>query len=298
MNLSNLKPAKGSVKTNQRLGRGQGSTKGGTAGRGHKGQKSRSGYSQKFGFEGGQQPIQTRVPKFGFKNINRIEYKGINLDTIQTLAESKKLKKIDKEVLREHGLVSKHDLIKILGRGELKLKLEITANAFSKTAKEAIEAAGGKADELPGRRGKKENKPKKKKGKPPKAAVKEEVVKEDVVEKKVEGKADAKAEDTSEEVEGSVKDDVSSDAPSDAPAKEEASLEAEVKDEVKEEKNSTESTDESPKVEAVDESDMNEEAATEEGSKDEKEKTPVDKNDADKAEGESEQKEEVAEEKA
>jgi large subunit ribosomal protein L15 len=162
MDLSNLKPAKGSIKKNQRLGRGQGSTKGGTAGRGHKGQQSRSGYSRKFGFEGGQQPLQTRVPKFGFKNINRIAYKGINLDTLQALAENKKVKKVDKEVLHENGLVSKNDLVKILGRGELKAKLEITANAFSETAKKAIESAGGTAIELPGRRGKKVNKPRKK----------------------------------------------------------------------------------------------------------------------------------------
>ena len=162
MDLSNLKPAKGSIKKNRRLGRGQGSTKGGTAGRGHKGQQSRSGYSRKFGFEGGQQPLQTRVPKFGFKNINRIAYKGINLDTLQALAENKKVKKVDKEVLHENGLVSKNDLVKILGRGELKAKLEITANAFSETAKKAIESAGGTAIELPGRRGKKVNKPRKK----------------------------------------------------------------------------------------------------------------------------------------
>jgi len=161
MDLSNLKPAKGSIKKNQRLGRGQGSTKGGTAGRGHKGQKSRSGYSQKSGFEGGQQPLQTRVPKFGFKNINRIAYKGINLDTLQALADNKKVKKVDKEVLRDNGLVAKSDLVKILGRGELKAKLEVTANAFSDTAKKAIESAGGTAIELPGRRGKKVNKPRK-----------------------------------------------------------------------------------------------------------------------------------------
>ena len=161
MDLSNLKPAKGSIKKNLRLGRGQGSTKGGTAGRGHNGQKSRSGYSRKSGFEGGQQPLQTRVPKFGFKNINRIAYKGINLDTLQALSDNKKVKKIDKEVLRENGLVAKNDLIKILGRGELKDKLEVTANAFSDTAKKAIESAGGTAIELPGRRGKKVNKPRK-----------------------------------------------------------------------------------------------------------------------------------------
>lgn len=151
MDLSNLKPAKGSIKSGQRLGRGQGSTKGGTAGRGHKGQKSRSGYSRKFGFEGGQQPLQTRVPKFGFKNINRIEYKGVNLDTLQILADNKKTNQIDPALLAENSLVSKNDLVKILGRGEIKSKIEVTAHDFSKTAREAIEKAGGKAIELPGK---------------------------------------------------------------------------------------------------------------------------------------------------
>jgi len=143
MDLSNLKPAKGSVKKNKRLGRGEGSTRGGTATRGHKGQKSRSGYSKKVGFEGGQQPLQRRVPKFGFKNINRVEYKGINLDTIQAIAESKKLSKVDKAVLVNNGLAAKKDLIKILGRGELKTKMEITADAFSASAKAAVEKQGG-----------------------------------------------------------------------------------------------------------------------------------------------------------
>ena len=151
MDLSNLKPAKGSIKSGQRLGRGQGSTKGGTAGRGHKGQKSRSGYSKKFGFEGGQQPLQTRVPKFGFKNINRIEYKGVNLDTLQILADNKKTNKIDPTLLAENSLVSKKDLVKILGRGEIKSKIEVTAHDFSKAAREAIEKAGGKAIVLPGK---------------------------------------------------------------------------------------------------------------------------------------------------
>jgi len=151
MDLSNLKPAKGSIKAGQRLGRGQGSTKGGTAGRGHKGQKSRSGYSKKFGFEGGQQPLQTRVPKFGFRNINRIEYKGINLDTLQALADNKKVTKIDPVVLAENSLVNKKDLVKILGRGEIKTKLEIIAHGFSQSAKNAIEKAGGKVVELPGK---------------------------------------------------------------------------------------------------------------------------------------------------
>lgn len=143
MDLSNLKPAKGSVKKNKRLGRGEGSTRGGTSTRGHKGQKSRSGYSKKVGFEGGQQPLQRRVPKFGFKNINRVEYKGINLDTIQAVAENKKLSKIDKDVLVSSGLASKNDLIKILGRGELKTKIEIKADAFSSSAKAAVEKQGG-----------------------------------------------------------------------------------------------------------------------------------------------------------
>ena len=151
MDLSNLKPAKGSIKAGQRLGRGQGSTKGGTAGRGHKGQKSRSGYSRKSGFEGGQQPLQTRVPKFGFKNINRIAYKGINLDTLQLLADNKKTTKIDPALLIENSLVAKKDLVKILGRGEIKSKIEVTAHDFSKSAREAIEKVGGKAIDLPGK---------------------------------------------------------------------------------------------------------------------------------------------------
>jgi len=145
MDLSNLKPAKGSVKKNKRLGRGEGSTKGGTSARGHNGQKSRSGYSKKVGFEGGQQPLQRRVPKFGFTNINRVEYSGVNLDTLQTLADTKKLKKIDKSVLIENGLVSKNDLIKILGRGEISTKIEVLADAYSATAKAAIEKQGGVA---------------------------------------------------------------------------------------------------------------------------------------------------------
>lgn len=145
MDLSNLKPAKGSVKTRKRIGRGQGSGKGGTSTRGHKGAKSRSGYSKKFGFEGGQMPLYRRIPKFGFKNINRVEYRGINLDAIQKLAEENNLTVVDNESLRAHGLAQKNDLIKILGRGELKLKLEVKANAFSEKAKAAIEAQGGVA---------------------------------------------------------------------------------------------------------------------------------------------------------
>ncbi|MCK5822409.1 MAG: 50S ribosomal protein L15 [Bacteroidales bacterium] len=146
MDLSNLKPAKGSVKKGKRLGRGQGSTNGGTAARGMNGAKSRSGYSKKIGFEGGQMPLQRVVPKFGFKNINRKEYKGVNIDKLQVLADKHKLTNIDIEVLNKHGLVSKNDLVKILGNGKLTAKLEVKAHAFSKTAKEAIETAGGKAE--------------------------------------------------------------------------------------------------------------------------------------------------------
>jgi len=145
MDLSNLKPAKGSVKKVKRIGRGEGSGKGGTATRGHKGQKSRSGYSRKLGFEGGQMPLHRRVPKYGFKNINRTEYKAINIDTIQKLAETKGLKKIDIKTLIDAGLISKNRLVKILGKGELTLKLEVEAHAFSKSAIEAIEAKEGTA---------------------------------------------------------------------------------------------------------------------------------------------------------
>lgn len=143
MDLNNLKPASGSTKSRKRIGRGQGSGYGGTSTRGHKGAKSRSGYSKKIGFEGGQMPLQRRVPKFGFKNINRVEYKGINVDTLQTLAEAKKLDKIDVQVLHSAGLISKNDLVKILGNGSITLKVEVTAHAFSKKAAELIEAAGG-----------------------------------------------------------------------------------------------------------------------------------------------------------
>jgi large subunit ribosomal protein L15 len=143
MDLSNLKPAKGSVKRNKRLGRGQGSGKGGTSTRGHKGAKSRSGYSKKIGFEGGQMPLQRRVPKYGFKNINRKEYKGINIGVLQILAESNKLEKIDPAVLFSAGLVSKNAMIKILGKGTLEMKLEVHAHAFSKSAVAAIEAKNG-----------------------------------------------------------------------------------------------------------------------------------------------------------
>ena len=147
MELNNLQPAKGSVKREgKRLGRGQGSGKGGTATKGHKGQKSRSGYSRKIGFEGGQMPLQRRVPKFGFKNINRKEFQGVNLDTLQQLAEDGKIKDtVSLEVLMQNGLVGKNDLVKILGRGELKAKLNVTVHKFTATAKAAIEKAGGEA---------------------------------------------------------------------------------------------------------------------------------------------------------
>ena len=146
MELHNLKPAKGSVKKGKRIGRGEGSKRGGTATRGHKGQKSRSGYSKKIGFEGGQQPLQRRVPKFGFTNPNRVEYKGVNLDRLQELVDNKKIKtKVDKQTLVDNGLAKKKDLVKILGRGELKAKLDITIHSFSKSAKAAIEKAGGSA---------------------------------------------------------------------------------------------------------------------------------------------------------
>lgn len=143
MELHNLKPAPGSNKKNKRVGRGPGSGSGGTAGRGHKGAKSRSGYSRKIGFEGGQMPLQRRVPKFGFKNINRIEYKAINLDALEALAEARELAKITVDDLRAAGLVPKKSLVKILGNGAVTRALEVQADAFSKKAEEAITAAGG-----------------------------------------------------------------------------------------------------------------------------------------------------------
>ena len=143
MNLSNLKPAKGSIKTNKRIGRGQGSGRGGTSTRGHKGAGSRSGKKTKIGFEGGQMPLQRRVPKVGFKPINRTEYVGVNLDVLQGLAERFNLTTIDFAAIQEHGLASKNDLVKILGRGEISAKLEVIAHAFSGTAQKAIETAGG-----------------------------------------------------------------------------------------------------------------------------------------------------------
>lgn len=143
MKLNTLKPAEGSTRKNKRIGRGQGSGRGGTSTRGHKGAKSRSGYSKKLGFEGGQMPLQRRVPKFGFKNPSRIETKPVNLDTLQFLADEKKAKSVDIQFLIDNGLAGKKDIVKILGRGELKAKLDVTAHYFSKTAQEAIEKAGG-----------------------------------------------------------------------------------------------------------------------------------------------------------
>ncbi|MFZ5553650.1 MAG: 50S ribosomal protein L15 [Bacteroidota bacterium] len=145
MKLNNLKPAKGSTKVNKRLGRGQGSGWGGTSSRGHKGDKSRSGFKNKRGFEGGQMPLQRRLPKFGFNNINRVEYKGINLDSIQGLIDKTKAAEITPEILVSKGLVGKNDLVKVLGRGELKSKVKVSAHAFSATAKAAIEKNGGEA---------------------------------------------------------------------------------------------------------------------------------------------------------
>ena len=146
MKLHTLKPAEGSTKSKKRIARGQGSGKGGTSTRGHKGAKSRSGYSKKIGFEGGQMPLQRRVPKFGFKNINRVEYKGINLDSVQALADKLKIDAIDVETLINNGLANKKDLVKILGRGELKSKLKLSAHGFSKTAIAAVEAKGGEIE--------------------------------------------------------------------------------------------------------------------------------------------------------
>ena len=145
MNLSNLKPAEGSIKHSKRIGRGAGSGKGGTATRGNKGAKARSGYHQKVGFEGGQMPLYRRVPKFGFKNINRVEYVGINIDTLNALAEAKNITDFNIDVLKENGLISGKDRIKILGRGELAKAVNVTAHAFSATAKKAIEDKGSVA---------------------------------------------------------------------------------------------------------------------------------------------------------
>ncbi|MCD6658929.1 MAG: 50S ribosomal protein L15 [Lentimicrobium sp.] len=145
MDLSSLKPAEGSVKSRKRIGRGQGSGRGGTSTRGHKGAKSRSGYSQKIGFEGGQMPLYRRVPKYGFRNINRVEYRSINIDIIQHLAATRNVEVVDMDLLIENGYVSKNDKVKILGRGELTAKVEVRANAFSASAIKAIESKGGQA---------------------------------------------------------------------------------------------------------------------------------------------------------
>ncbi len=148
MDLSSLKPAEGSIKSSKRIGRGQGSGKGGTSTKGHKGAQSRSGYSRKKGFEGGQMPLQRRIPKGGFKNFNRVEYASINLDVLQNLADEHKLTVINHESLVTYNLVNKREVYKILGRGELKAKLEVHAHRFSETAKKAIEGNGGSANLL------------------------------------------------------------------------------------------------------------------------------------------------------
>jgi large subunit ribosomal protein L15 len=143
MNLSSLKPAEGSVKKSKRIGRGQGSGKGGTSTRGHKGAKSRSGYSRKIGFEGGQMPLYRRVPKFGFKNINRLEYIAINIDVLNDLAATKNITSFDVETLKQNGLISSKDKVKVLGRGELNVKIDVTVHAISNSARKAIEDRGG-----------------------------------------------------------------------------------------------------------------------------------------------------------
>ena len=148
MNLSNLKPAEGATKTRKRIGRGTGSGYGGTSTRGHKGAKARSGYKSKIGFEGGQMPLQRRLPKFGFKNINRVEYKAINLSTLQMMAEEKNISKIGVEELIKAGFISSSQLVKILAKGELKAKVDIEAHAFSQAAEAAITALGGTAKKL------------------------------------------------------------------------------------------------------------------------------------------------------
>ncbi len=148
MDLSNLKPAEGSVKNRKRIGRGQGSGRGGTSTKGHKGAQSRAGYSRKSGFEGGQMPIHRRLPKFGFTNFSRVEYRGINIEILQKLADNKNITVIDPEILRENGLTAKNDLVKILGKGELKSKIEVKAHAFSAGAIKAIEANGGTATKI------------------------------------------------------------------------------------------------------------------------------------------------------
>ena len=148
MKLNNLKPAEGSIKNRKRIGRGEGSGHGGTSTRGHKGAGSRSGSKRKIGFEGGQMPLQRRLPKFGFKNLNRVEYKGINLDTLQLLVDKHNLTEVTFQTLVANGICSKKTLIKVMGRGELKGKLNVTAHAFTATAKAAIEALGGTANTI------------------------------------------------------------------------------------------------------------------------------------------------------
>ena len=145
MNLNNIRPAAGSTHSTKRIGRGQGSGKGGTAGKGHNGQQARAGYSQKIGFVGGQMPLQRRLPKFGFTNVNRKEYRAINIDTIQVLADTKNITEFTQEVLVQNGLAKKNEIVKILGRGELKSGVSISAHKFTKSAEEAIAKAGGKA---------------------------------------------------------------------------------------------------------------------------------------------------------
>ena len=145
MNLNNIRPAAGSTHSTKRIGRGQGSGKGGTAGKGHNGQQARAGYSQKIGFEGGQMPLQRRLPKFGFTNVNRKEYRAINIDTIQVLPDTKNITEFTQEVLVQNGLAKKNEIVKILGRGELKSGVSISAHKFTKSAEEAIAKAGGKA---------------------------------------------------------------------------------------------------------------------------------------------------------
>jgi large subunit ribosomal protein L15 len=148
MDLSNLKPAEGSIKDKKRIGRGQGSGRGGTSTRGHKGAKSRSGYKRRAGFEGGQMPLQRTSPKFGFKNRNRVEYKGINVSTLQAIAEAKNIYDFDFQVFRENGLIGQSELVKILGNGDLTIKINVKAHAFSKTAVEKIEANGGTIEKI------------------------------------------------------------------------------------------------------------------------------------------------------
>ena len=148
MNLSNLKPAAGSTKSRKRIGRGPGSGMGGTSTRGHKGAKQRSGYSRKLGFEGGQMPLQRRLPKFGFKNPNHVEYKAINISDIEALATAKNLQKVGLAELREAGLISKNQLVKVLAKGSISCKVEVEANAFSATAEQAIVAAGGSINKV------------------------------------------------------------------------------------------------------------------------------------------------------